>query len=81
MQSPLVKSQNKFIFTKKNIMKCSNCKTPVFNTILHRTEPIGDDPNWMCMQCIEKLHPELADNIKNDDDYNIIQDIHKAAKS
>lgn len=33
---------------------------------LSRTGPFGEDPEWMCMLCIEKHEPELANNIKED---------------
>lgn len=33
---------------------------------LSRTGPFGEDPEWMCMPCIEKHEPELAKNIKEE---------------
>ena len=58
-------------------MKCIKCSCPCTERMLHRTNPLGEEPNWMCMPCIEKYEPELANNIKNDDDMkllNIIED-------
>ena len=46
--------------------------------MLHRTEPIGqDNAGWMCMSCIEVHEPELAQNLQDEDDYQVTQDIEK----
>ncbi len=48
---------------------------------MHRTNPIGSkDAGWMCINCIEKIEPELSKDIKMDG-YNIIQDIKKASQN
>lgn len=48
-------------------MKCTNCGVGIDKRPLHRTKPKGQtDAGWMCMPCIEKSHPELAKNIKED---------------
>lgn len=63
-------------------MKCKNCQESCDNKMLHRTNPMGQtDGGWMCMDCIEKIHPELAINIKGDDDYQTLLDIEDAVRS
>lgn len=62
-------------------MKCICCSASVFKKTLHRTNPIGSkDAGWMCINCIEKIEPELSKDIKMDG-YNIIQDIKKASQN
>jgi hypothetical protein len=44
--------------------------------MLHRTNPLGQtNAGWMCIDCIEKLHPELARNIKTKIDNPILKDL------
>lgn len=46
-------------------MKCAECGR--IDLMLHRTGEIGSvHANWMCLPCIERNEPELADNIKDD---------------
>lgn len=57
-------------------MKCINCNCSTNTKMLHRTNPLGQtNAGWMCMDCIEKLHPELAKNIKTETDYPILKDL------
>lgn len=44
-------------------MKCTKCNCSVEEKMLHRTGPMGQEPNWMCMPCIQSYEPELAANI------------------
>lgn len=61
-------------------MKCKNCECTINDKMLHRTNPLGNsDAGWMCIDCIEKLHPELAKNIKDEDDYPVLKDIESIA--
>jgi hypothetical protein len=49
-------------------MKCIKCGSSIMQVMLHRTAQKGQIPaDWMCMQCIQKHEPELAKNIKKDD--------------
>lgn len=62
-------------------MKCEKCEISVMERTLHRTEPKGQsDAGWMCMRCIESIEPELAANIKSDDNYEVITAIESAVK-
>ena len=57
-------------------MKCINCSCSTDTKMLHRTNPLGQTPaGWMCIDCIEKLHPELAINIKTKIDNTILKDL------
>lgn len=60
-------------------MDCCNCHISVQKAMLHRTNPLGQsDAGFMCLPCIQKLHPELAANIKADcDEAPIISDLHE----
>ena len=50
--------------------------------MLHRTAPMGVTPaNWMCMPCIEKYEPELAKNIKTDDNMELLSIVEKEVKT
>lgn len=48
------------------MIRCIKCNCSVMDRPLSRTGPFGEDPEWMCMPCIEKHEPELAKNIKED---------------
>jgi hypothetical protein len=62
--------------------KCTKCGCPCTARMLHRTNPKGQiDAGWMCMPCIEKQEPELANNIKKDDDINLLNIIENEVKS
>lgn len=57
-------------------MKCINCGVSMFDKMLHRTKPKGQpDGGWMCEDCMQKVEPELANNLKTDDDYNVVKAI------
>lgn len=62
-------------------MKCIKCGCSCTERMLHRTTPKGQDPDWMCMPCIEKHEPELAKNIKQDDDITLLNTIESAVKT
>jgi len=62
-------------------MKCIKCFCHCTDKMLHRTNPKGQDGGWMCMPCIEKHEPELARNIKSDDDMNLLNIIEDEVKS
>lgn len=47
-------------------MKCIKCNCSVMDRPLSRTGAFGENPEWMCMPCINKHEPELANNIKED---------------
>jgi hypothetical protein len=48
-------------------MHCIMCNVDVKEKPLYRTNPLGQSPaGWMCMDCIQKNHPELAANIRED---------------
>lgn len=54
-------------------MKCIKCGISCTERMLHRTAPLGVTPaNWMCLPCIETTEPELANNIKQDDDIKLL---------
>lgn len=60
-------------------MKCISCNCTAFKRMLHRTNPIGQpDGGWMCMPCIELHEPELAKNIKTEEDFSVIKKIESA---
>ena len=60
-------------------MKCIKCNCS--DKMLYRTEPLGsNNPNWMCMPCIEKHESELANNIKRDDDMKLLNTIETEVK-
>ena len=62
-------------------MECIKCKTSMFDRMLHRTEPIGqENAGWMCMPCIEKHEPELAANMKSDEDFQVVKDVEDVIK-
>lgn len=47
--------------------KCLKYGAAPFDAILHRTEPKGsENAGMMCMPSIEKYHPELAKNLKDE---------------
>ena len=58
-------------------MKCIKCGASCFDVMLHRTGPVGQDPEWMCMPCINKHEPELAKNLKSEPDFKVVEDIEK----
>lgn len=63
-------------------MKCIKCGCHCTEKMLHRTAPLGETPaNWMCMPCIEKHEPELAKNIKTDDDMKLLNIIEEEVKN
>ena len=65
-------------------MKCINCKTSVADRPLYRSGSMGEAPEWMCMPCMEKLHPELAKNQKDDQsdfEKDIIPKLYPSAPS
>lgn len=52
--------------------KCKICGVSMFDKMLHRTNPKGQpDAGWMCEQCMEKKEPELANNMKADEGYEV----------
>lgn len=53
---------------------CIVCNCSVIDKPLHRTQPKGQSPNFMCIDCIKKQEPELAKNIL-EEDYNLINAI------
>jgi hypothetical protein len=59
-------------------MKCIKCSCSMNQKMLHRTQPLGQNAEWMCIDCIEKYEPELAKNIKGDKDYFVLLDVEKA---
>lgn len=62
-------------------MKCIKCGCSCFDRMLHRTAPKGVSPaQWMCMPCIEEQEPELANNIKSDDDIVLLNTIEDWAR-
>jgi len=63
-------------------MKCIKCGCSCAERMLHRTKPKGQmNAGWMCLPCIEKDEPELAKNIKQDDDMVLLNTIEDWAKS
>jgi hypothetical protein len=49
--------------------------------MLYRTSPLGTVPaGWMCMECMEVKEPELAKNLKGEDDFDVLKDIEDALK-
>lgn len=63
-------------------MKCIKCGCHCTEKMLHRTAPLGETPsNWMCMSCIKKHEPELAKNIKTDDDMKLLNIIEDEVKN
>lgn len=51
---------------------CKRCGISMSKRMLHRTGPIGEDPEWMCMPCIKRSEPELARDIEGDDDMELL---------
>ena len=49
----------------------------MYQKMLHRTQPLGQNPDWMCIDCIKKHEPELHKNITEDKDYFVLKDIEK----
>lgn len=57
-------------------MKCVKCGISTMHAMLHRTEPKGqNNAGWMCLKCIDFNHPELANNIRLEKGYSVLQNI------
>lgn len=48
-------------------MNCIHCKKHVTEVNLFRTNPPGQNPDWMCEDCIIKIHDKslIPKDIKN----------------
>jgi hypothetical protein len=47
------------------MLKCDNCEDSVFDVPLFRTVPVPQvNYKWMCMGCLEIIHPDMAANQK-----------------
>jgi hypothetical protein len=57
-------------------MNCAKCGASVFDRMLDRVNPIGEDGIFWCMPCIKAHEPELAKNIKEDRG-PVVQDLEK----